>query len=75
MDKQLVTGGDQKDSDEERIILSDEESVSETEFERSQMDEDEIVTGDDEEDTDSGGGEATTSEEERGSEPEFTLRK
>ena len=30
MDNELVTGGDQEDGDEERIIPSDKESVSET---------------------------------------------
>ena len=34
MDNELVTGGDQEDSDEERIIPSDEESGSAAEFER-----------------------------------------
>ena len=77
MDKELVTGGDQEDSDsdEERIIPADEKSGSETESEQSQMEEDEIVTGDDEEDTDSDGGDVRTSEEDIGSEAVSIWRK
>ena len=77
MEKELVAGSHQEnsDSDEERNNWSDKESGSQTAYERSQMDEGEVVKASDEEDTDSDGGDVTTSEEESDSETESERRK